>query len=80
MNVPPIEHQVFDSQMMTPATKVDLNVETEWVNATTIGQLEQTGPLVSGPGARRDISSGGIGPLPKLSSDQVFISTLESVS
>lgn len=36
----------------------------------SIGQLEQTGPLVMGPGARRD-SMGGMGlPLPKLSSDQ----------
>jgi hypothetical protein len=57
--------------MMTPATKADLNIETEWIDATTIGQLEQTGPLVSGPGARRDLSSCGIGPLPKLSNDQV---------
>ena len=36
----------------------------------SVGNLEQTGPLVMGPGARRD-SMGGMGlPLPKLSSDQ----------
>ncbi len=35
-----------------------------------VGHLEQTGPLVMGPGARRD-TMGGMGlPLPKLSSDQ----------
>lgn len=36
----------------------------------SVGHLDQTGPLVLGPGARRD-SMGGVGiPLPKLSSDQ----------
>ena len=36
----------------------------------SVGNLEQTGPLVMGPGARRD-SMGGMGlPLPKLSSEQ----------
>ena len=36
----------------------------------SIGHLEQTGPLVNGPGARRD-TMGGLGlPLPKLSSEQ----------
>jgi len=36
----------------------------------SVGNLEQTGPLVNGPGARRD-TMGGMGlPLPKLSSDQ----------
>ena len=38
--------------------------------AHVIGHLEQTGPLVNGPGARRD-TMGGLGlPLPKLSSEQ----------
>ena len=40
------------------------------VDPNTIGHLEQTGPLVMGPGARRD-TMGTMGlPLPKLSSDQ----------
>jgi len=40
------------------------------VEPQSIGHLQQTGPLVMGPGARRD-TMGGMGlPLPKLSSDQ----------
>ena len=40
------------------------------VEPNALGHLEQTGPLVMGPGARRD-TMGSMGlPLPKLSSDQ----------
>lgn len=40
------------------------------IDPYSIGELDQTGPLVMGPGARRD-TMGGMGlPLPKLSSDQ----------
>ena len=40
------------------------------IDPDSIGHLEQTGPLVNGPGARRD-TMGGLGlPLPKLSTDQ----------
>ena len=45
-------------------------MSTHRTDPQSVGNLEQTGPLVMGPGARRD-TMGGMGlPLPKLSSEQ----------
>merc|ERR1719357_927058 len=45
-------------------------MSTHRTDPQSVGNLEQTGPLVMGPGARRD-TTGGMGlPLPKLSSEQ----------
>lgn len=44
--------------------------ETQMDFIDPVEDLDQTGPLVLGPGARKDASSGTFGPLPKLSSGQ----------
>jgi hypothetical protein len=42
-----------------------------WLDPNSVGHLEQTGPLLNGPGSRKDSFSGVGAPLCKLNDDQV---------
>ena len=42
-----------------------------WLDPVTVGHLEQTGPLLNGPGSRKDSFAHVSGPLSKLNDDQV---------